>query len=163
MARYELYGTECICLFVSSLEKQIKFKLIQLTVDKSIYVLAYAVNTLARVSKGINSLFKWNPYRLRKNIVKNLDIYYDDNNTFIDVSYNRRSQKIVSQGINYNIKIDWSWNIGNMIVIMYDCPDFAKRTFVKTSDIHKRFYCNRAYSFILADLNLVRGMPVVRV
>jgi len=51
MARYELYGTECIGLFVSSLEKQIKFKLIQLTVDKSIYDLAYAVNTLARVSK----------------------------------------------------------------------------------------------------------------
>ena len=34
MARYELYGTECIGLFVSSLEKQIKFKLIQLTEDK---------------------------------------------------------------------------------------------------------------------------------
>jgi len=163
MARYELYGTEYIGLFVSSLEKQIEFKLIGLTFDKSIYVLAYAVNTLARVSKGINSLFKWHLYRLRKNIVKNLDVYYDDNNTFMDVSYNRRSKKIVSQGINYNMKIDWSWNMGNIIVIMYDCPDFAKRTLVKTSDIHKRFYCNRAYSFILADLNLVRGMPIVRV
>jgi len=118
---------------------------------------------LARVSKGINSLFKWHLYRLRKNIVKNLDVYYDDNNTFMDVSYNRRSKKIVSQGINYNMKIDWSWNMGNIIVIMYDCPDFAKRTLVKTSDINKRFYCNRAYSFILADLNLVRGMPIVRV
>ena len=163
MARYKLYGTEYMGLFVSSLEKQLDFKLIGLTFDKSIYVLAYAVNTLARVNKGINSLFKWHLYRLRKNIVKNLDVYYDDNNTFMDLSYNRGSKKIVSQGINYNMKIDWSWNMGNIIVIMYDCPDFAKRTLVKTSDIHKRFYCNRAYSFILADLNLVRGMPVVRV
>jgi hypothetical protein len=95
--------------------------------------------------------------------VKVVDIYYDNSNTFMDISYNRKSKKIESQGIEYDIKIDLSWNIGNIIVIMYDCPDFAKRTLVKTSDIYERFYCNRAYSFILADLNLVRSMPIVRI
>jgi hypothetical protein len=162
IGKYELYEKEYIGLFVSPLEKQMKFKLVGLTVDRSIYVLAYTANILARASEGINSLFKWNVYGLRKNIVKSLDIYYDNNNTFVDVSYNRKSKKIVSQGIDYNIKIDWSCSMGNIIVIMYDCPDFAKKALVKTSDIHERFYCNRAYSFILADLNLVFGMPVVR-
>ena len=163
ICRYELYEKEYICLFVSPLEKQMKFKLVGLTTDESIYVLTYTVNILKNASRGIDSLFKYNLYRLRKSIVKSLNICYDNNNTFVDIRYNRKSKNIVSQSIDYNIKIDFSWNMGNIIVIMYDCPDFAKRTLVKTSDIHKRFYCNRAYSFILADLNLVRSIPVVRV
>jgi hypothetical protein len=163
IGQYELYEKVYIGLFVSPLEKQMKFKLVGLTTDRSIYVLKYTVNILTNASKGIDSLFKYNFYRLRKTIVKSLDICYDNNNTFVDFNYNRKSKKIVSQSIDYNIKIDFSWNIGNIIFIMYDCPDFAKRTLVKTSDIHKRFYCNRAYSFILADLNLVRSMLVVRV
>jgi len=159
MARYEMYGVKYTGLFTSTLGKQIIFKLIGCTIDKSTYILTHIINSLTTKNKKVSLLSKLNLLGLNKNIVKGLDLYYDDNNTFMSISYNRRSKKIV----NYDIKIDMSWDIGNVIVIMYDCPNFAKRTSVKTSDINHRFYCNKAYSFILADLNLVHKMSVIRI
>jgi hypothetical protein len=108
--------------------------------------------------KKIKSLFKWGFYRFGDNIVKDLDMCYDNSNSFVSVSYNRKSSRIVRKNSNYDLDVDWSFNIGNIMTILYECTDFSDINEVLEENLG--FYCKNAYGFILADLNLVRAMPI---
>jgi hypothetical protein len=163
MAKYRLHNVEYIVLFMSPLGERMRFNLLGLVMDKSIYVLSYSNSVSNDIHIRPNYLSKSRIFRLGQNVLRDLDLCYDDNNSFISVIYNRISNKIVSLNNRYKVKIDLSWNIGSVMVVMYECRDLPQSYILSYTDIDHKSYCNNAYSFVLADLNLVHKMPVVKV
>ena len=162
ISKYSVEGIEYIGLFVSSLGSRVEFSLISYVISRPqqilSYIMSHAKKNLKAYGKNVKSLFKWGLYRLADNIAKDLDLYYDNDNSFVSINYNRESNKLVSKSVNYNLNVDLSLSVGNMIAIMYECNDSSDSN--EVYDHSLGFYCKSSYVFILTDLNLIRRMPI---
>ena len=162
ISKYSVEGIEYIGLFVSSLGRRIEFSLISYIINRPqqilSYIMSHAEKNLKAYGKNVKSLFKWGLYRLADNIAKDLDLCYDNDNSFVSINYNRKSNKLVSKSVNYNLNVDLSLSVGNMIAIMYECNGSGDSNEIYEHSLG--FYCKSSYVFILADLNLIRRMPI---
>jgi hypothetical protein len=160
-AKYSLYGLEYVGLFMSHIGKQMGFHLLSSVLNESTYDLYYNKWKLQTAKvRGIASFLNWTLYDFPKRTVGSLGLYYNKNNRFIDINYNRQSNKLLGQDNNYDLRSVLSYNIWNLIIIMSECKNLDKETLLNLSDLELRFYCNKAYGFVLGNLNLVRGMPI---
>ncbi len=162
VARYNLQWIEYIGLFEILLKEQIEINLVSHTASDLQYILSHTKFYTGRNLKGINkkskSLFKWGFHKLYDVTAKDLDLYYDNDNRFISIKYNRRSNKLVSYSDKYHVNIDLSFNIWNMIIILYECAEPSASSEIIEDNLG--FYCKNSYGFILSDLNLVRKVPI---
>ena len=162
IAKYIKGKFEYIGLFVSSLGWQIEFSLMSYIINKPRHSLSYIMPNVKKNFNAHNgkmrSFFKWVFYKIGNNMAKDLDLCYDNDNVFVSISYNRKSNRIVRENSQYNMAIDFSLNIGDMMTIMYKCADNSDLNEIHIGNLG--FYCKNSYGFVLADLNLVYKVPI---
>ena len=161
VANYNIYELEYIGLFASNIDKRMKFRLLFSVLSKSIYASYYSKKHLPTAKLGrLTPFFDQSFYNFDKRALISLGVYYNKNNRFTDVNYNRQSNKILEQNNKYYLKSVLGYNIGSLLIIMYECSNLDEESFLNLGDLEIRFYCNKSYGFVLGNLNLVRGMPI---
>jgi hypothetical protein len=157
VARYVIKDAEQIGVFTFNvLDDELKFELLSFVTRRLQNV---GLGPLAKKHNSFKFVSNLKLYKIgfdRVNI-GNLDIYYNDTDTFVSVRYNRVSFPITKRHYKKNELVVES--IDNLIIMKYGCSYMSDVKEVGRE--YAEIACKSSYGFLICDLALVQKMPVI--
>jgi len=155
VAKYTIQNTEHIGVFVFNISnKELQF---QLSSFATRHRRNLTLSKLNKKDKNFKFMSNFKLYKIsfdRVNI-SNLDIYYNDDDAFVSIRYNRVSFPVM-KGYHENDKLIIE-SLDNLIVMKYGCSYMSDVK--KEGREYAEIACESSYGFLLYDLVLVKKMP----
>jgi hypothetical protein len=155
VAKYTIQNTENIGVFVLNISnKELQF---QLSSFATRHRRNLTLSKLNKKDKNFKFMSNFKLYKIsfdRVNI-SNLDIYYNDDDAFVSIRYNRVSFPVM-KGYHENDKLIIE-SLDNLIVMKYGCSYMSDVK--KEGREYAEIACESSYGFLLYDLVLVKKMP----